>query len=319
MPVNGMMQEILKMAVEADASDVHLTVGASPRMRVRGKLIEMELPRLQPTDTLDVLVNIMDDSQRQLFEERGEYDMALSVSEEIRCRVNAYKQRGNVSIAFRLITPRVPSLESLGAPEALLRLANLRRGLVLVTGPVGSGKTTTLAAIVDQINQSREAHVITLEKPIEYLHIHGRSIVDQREIGLDSQSFGQALRAALREDPDVIMVGELNDSETVSAALDAAEAGCLIFTAVASFGAGGVLDCLLNRFPDGQQRQIRGRLAGVLQAVVVQRMVSGEDGSRRLSYEVLGITDRVRASLRGGRPGGGTSSQTAPGAAPGTV
>ncbi|MCH5343538.1 MAG: PilT/PilU family type 4a pilus ATPase [Acetatifactor sp.] len=309
MPVNGTLEEILKMAVEADASDVHLTVGASPRMRVRGKLVEMDLPRLQPTDTLDVLVGIMEDVQRQQFEDRGEYDMALSVSEEIRCRVNAYKQRGNVSLAFRLITPRVPSLESLGAPESVHQLAGLQKGLVLVTGPVGSGKTTTLAAIVDQINKSREAHVITLESPIEYLHVHGLSIVDQREIGLDSRSYGQALRSALREDPDVIMVGELSDGDTVCAALDAAEAGCLIFTAVAASGANGALDYLLNRFPDGQQQQIRGRLAGVLQSVVVQRLVPREDGSRGLSYEVLRVTDATRASLRGAK-GGSAAAQT---------
>ncbi len=303
MSVNGILEEILRAAAEADASDVLLTVGASPRMRVQGRLTEMDFPRIQSADTLDVLVGILDDAQRQRFEERGEYDMALSVTEEIRCRVNAYKQRGNVSFAFRLITSRVPSLEQLGAPETVRRLAGLKSGLVLVTGPVGSGKTTTLAALVDQINKTREAHVITLESPIEYLHAHERSLVDQREIGLDSGSYGQALRAALREDPDVVMVGELGDGDTVCAALDAAEAGCLVFTAVAASGADGALNYLLNRFPAVQQGQIRGRLANVLQTIVVQRMAARADGDRGLSYEVFPVTEAARKSLKGIRAG----------------
>ncbi len=294
------VEAILRTAADADASDVHLSVGATPRMRVRGKLAEMDFPRLSPADTLDILVNLMNDVQRERFEEKGEFDMACSFAGNIRCRVSAYKQMGNVSLAFRLISPHVPSLESLSAPEAVAGLCAERSGLVLVAGPVGSGKTTTLAAIADHINKNREAHIITLERPVEYLHIHDKSVVDQREIGLDSESYAMALRAALREDPDVILAGELEDADTVCAALDAVEAGCLVFTAVAVTGANGALEYLLHKFPAALQQQIRNRLAGVLQAVVVQRRSPENHG---ISYEVLQVTAQNRAELRGVRTG----------------
>ena len=196
---------------------MHLTVGIPPKMRVNGNLSStMDYPKMLPADTLEVLVNIMTEVQRERFEERGEYDMSFSIPNCGRYRVNAYKQRGSVALAFRLVGTVVPSPEELGVPESVVDLYQRKRGLVLVTGPTGSGKSTTLAAIIDKINNNRDAHVITLEDPIEYLHQHKMSMVNQREIGIDSNNYANALRAALREDPDVILVGEMRDFETIS-------------------------------------------------------------------------------------------------------
>ena len=224
------IEEILRAAKEAGASDVHLTVGIPPKMRVNGNLITMDYPKMLPADTLEVLVNIMTEVQRERFEERGEYDMSFSIPNCGRYRVNAYKQRGSVALAFRLVGTKVPSPEELGVPESVIDLYQRKRGLVLVTGPTGSGKSTTLAAIIDKINNNRDAHVITLEDPIEYLHQHKMSMVNQREIGIDSNNYANALRAALREDPDVILVGEMRDFETISVAITAAETGHLVLS-----------------------------------------------------------------------------------------
>lgn len=293
------LRAILRSAAEADASDVHLSVGAAPRMRVQGQLAEMGYPKLQPGDTLDMLVNIMNDIQRERFEERGEYEMSFAVSEQIRCRVSAYKQKGSVSLSIRLIPARVPSLEMIGASQALVQTTRLRNGLVIVTGPMGSGKTTTLAAMVDGINKSRASHIITLENPIEYVHSHNRSIVDQREIGSDSGSCAAALNAVLKADPDVVMVDRLYGSDAVRAALQAAEAGCLVLASVAAIGANGALDALLNDFTSLERQQIRGRLAGVLQSVAVQKRAFGADGRLSISCEVMRVEQQTRNAIRG--------------------
>ncbi len=210
------IKEMLAIAKDAGASDLHITVGVPPKMRVNGQLITMDFERLLPPDTEALADEIMDPVQRAKFEEKGEHDMSFSIPELGRYRVNAYKQRGSVAIALRLVGTEVPSPEVLGVPASVIDLYQRKRGLVLVTGPTGSGKSTTLAAIIDKINNNRECHVITLEDPIEYLHRHKMSMVNQREIGLDSQSYANALRAALREDPDVILVGEMRDFETSS-------------------------------------------------------------------------------------------------------
>src|SRR5574344_1393185 len=222
------IEEILRKAKEEGASDVHLTFGLAPKFRINGNLIATEYPKMLPPDTIAILDEIMNDVQKQRFEERGEYDMSYAIPALGRYRVNAYKQRGSVALAFRLVDTVVPSPESLGVPPSVVDLYTRKRGLVLVTGPTGSGKSTTLAAIIDKINNNRDAHVITLEDPIEYLHQHKMSMVNQREIGLDSQSYANALRAALREDPDVILVGEMRDFETISVAITAAETGHLV-------------------------------------------------------------------------------------------
>ena len=203
------IEEMLKIAKDAGASDVHITVGVPPKMRVNGKLITMDFDRLMPADTVLLLDEIMNDYQKECFEKNGEYDMSFSIIGQGRYRANAYKQRGSVALALRVVGTHVPSAESLGLPPSVIDLYQRKRGLVLVTGPTGSGKSTTLAAIIDKINSSRECHVITLEDPIEYLHQHRLSMVNQREIGLDSKNYATALRAALREDPDVILVGWL--------------------------------------------------------------------------------------------------------------
>ena len=229
--------ELLKQAKEAGASDLHITVGIPPKMRVNGKLITMDYPRMMPDNTMEALLEVMNEQQRLKFEEKGELDMSFSVPEMGRFRVNAFKQRGTVAMAIRLVGTSVPSVEELRIPDSVIELYKKKRGLVLVTGPTGSGKSTTLAALIDKINHNREAHVITLEDPIEYLHRHDKSMVNQREIGLDTGNYTNALRAALREDPDVILVGEMRDFETISVAITAAETGHLILSTLHTIGA----------------------------------------------------------------------------------
>ena len=296
------IEEILRVAKEAGASDVHLTVGVPPKMRVNGKLITMDYQKLLPGDTLDVLINIMTEIQRERFEERGEYDMSFSIPNLGRYRVNAYKQRGSVALAFRLVGTKIPSPEELGVPDSVVDLYQRKRGLVLVTGPTGSGKSTTLAAIIDKINNNREAHVITLEDPIEYLHQHKMSIVNQREIGLDSDNYQNALRAALREDPDVILVGEMRDFETISVAITAAETGHLVLSTLHTIGAASTVDRVIDVFPPHQQQQIRVQFANVLEAVISQQLIPTADGSGRVAaFEVTHANHAVRNLIREGK------------------
>ena len=296
------MEEILRIAWENKASDVHITVGIPPKMRVNGKLITMSFDRMLPNDTKEILHSIMLDVQRERFEERGEYDFSYSIPELGRYRVNAYKQRGTVAIALRLVSSDIPSPESLGVPESVIELYSRKRGLVLVTGPTGSGKSTTLAAIIDKINHNRDAHVITLEDPIEYLHRHDKSIVNQREIGLDSQSYANALRAALREDPDVILVGEMRDFETISVAITAAETGHLVLSTLHTIGAASTVDRVIDVFPPHQQQQIRIQLANVLEAVVSQQLMPTADEQGRVAaFEVMHTNNAVRNLIREGK------------------
>ena len=263
------IEEILRAAKEAGASDVHLTVGIPPKMRVNGNLITMDYPRMLPADTLEVLVNIMTEVQRERFEERGEYDMSFSIPNCGRYRVNAYKQRGSVALAFRL---------------------------------VGTGKSTTLAAIIDKINNNRDAHVITLEDPIEYLHQHKMSMVNQREIGIDSNNYANALRAALREDPDVILVGEMRDFETISVAITAAETGHLVLSTLHTIGAASTVDRVIDVFPPHQQQQIRVQLSNTLEAVISQQLIPTADGKHRVAaFEVMHANHAVRNLIREGK------------------
>lgn len=293
------IEEMLKIAKEAGASDVHLTVGVPPKMRVNGKLITMDYDRLLPPDTKALLDEIMNEQQKARFEEWGEYDMSFSIPNQGRYRANAYKQRGSVALALRLVGTQVPSAESLGLPPSVIDLYQRKRGLVLVTGPTGSGKSTTLAAIIDKINNNRECHVITLEDPIEYLHQHRRSMVNQREIGLDSQNYATALRAALREDPDVILVGEMRDFETISVAITAAETGHLVLSTLHTIGAASTVDRVIDVFPPHQQQQVRVQFANVLEAVVSQQLIPRADGSGRVAaFEVLHANHAVRNLIR---------------------
>lgn len=302
MPNMPTIEEIMKTANEAGASDVHITVGVPPKMRVNGKLITMDYPKMMPADTMEITLGIMNESQREKFEERGEFDMSFSIPELGRYRVNAYKQRGSAAMALRLVGTVVPSPEVLGVPSSVINLYERKRGLILVTGPTGSGKSTTLAAIIDKINNNRDAHVITLEDPIEYLHQHKMAMVNQREIGLDSQSYANALRAALREDPDVILVGEMRDFETISVAITAAETGHLVLSTLHTIGAASTVDRVIDVFPPHQQQQIRVQFANVLEAVISQQLIPTMDGRGRVAaFEVMHANHAVRNLIREGK------------------
>ena len=296
------IEQMLRAAKDAGASDLHITVGVPPKMRVNGKLITTDFPRMLPVDTAALLLEIMNEQQRAKFEEKGEHDMSFSIPNLGRYRVNAYKQRGSVAIALRLVGTQVPSAEELGVPDSVMDLYQRKRGLLLVTGPTGSGKSTTLAAIIDKINNNRECNVITLEDPIEYLHQHKKSMVNQREIGLDSQSYANALRAALREDPDVILVGEMRDFETISVAITAAETGHLVLSTLHTIGAASTVDRIIDVFPPHQQQQIRVQFANVLEAIISQQLIPKADELGRVAaFEVLHANHAVRNLIREGK------------------
>lgn len=304
-------KRMLITAMEAGASDVHLTVGIPPKMRINGRLEPLVAydengneftGRLLPPDTKAIAESIMSEKQIELFEERGEYDMSYSIENLGRYRVNIYRQRGSIAMALRLVGTDVPDPAVLGVPEAVMDIYKHKRGLVLVTGPTGSGKSTTLASIVNKINHNREAHVITLEDPIEYLHRHDKSIVNQREIGLDSLSYASALRAALREDPDVIQVGEMRDYETISVAITAAETGHLVLSTLHTMGAASTIDRVIDVFPADQQQQIRIQLANVLEAVVSQQLIPMANGQGRVAaFEIMFANTAVRNQIREGK------------------
>ena len=294
------IEEILRTARENGASDVHVAAGLPPKMRVNGILVTMNHSRITASDTLDILLRVMPDIQREGFEERGEADFSFAVAGCGRCRANAYKQKGSVAFAFHLVDGKVPAPEELGMPESVRRLQEKESGLVLVTGASGSGRSATLASMIDQINENRDALIITLEDPIEYMHPHKRSMVNQREIGLDSRSYADALRAVLREDPDLILVGELRDPESISAALTAAETGHLVFSALHASNVVNALDGMLELFPPHRQEGIRGRLANALEAVVSQRLVPSGDGGRVAAFEVLLANPAMRCIVREG-------------------
>lgn len=298
----SVIEGILRTAREAGASDVHLAADMPPGMRVNGSLILMDYPKMLPSDTLDVLVSIMTEVQREQFEEQGEYDMSLSIPGCGRYRVNAYKQRGSVALSFRLVHTKIPSLEELSIPDSVINLCWKKKGLVLITGPAGSGRTTVLAAMIEQINSNRASHIITLEDPIEYLHQHKKSMVSQREIGIDSESYSKALRAALHEDSDVIMVGEMSDIDTISMAITAAETGHLVFSTLYTVGAAATVERIVDSFPPHQQRQIRLRLSNVLEAVISRQLIPAADGrGRAAAYEVMHTNPSVKELIREGR------------------
>ena len=289
-------------AKEAGASDVHITVGVPPKMRVNGSLVTMDYPKMTPTDTLEIAVQIMEGKQKEIFDEKGELDMSYAIAGEGRYRVNLFKQRGSIAMSMRIVDTEIPSPEQLGIPETVMNLYQKKRGLVLVTGPTGSGKSTTLAAFINAINHNRDAHIITLEDPIEYLHHHNKSIVNQREIGLDSTNYANALRAALREDPDVILVGEMRDYETISVAITAAETGHLVLSTLHTIGAANTVDRIIDVFPAEQQQQIRVQFASVLEAVVSQQLVPRADGNGRVAvFEVMLTNAAVRNLIREGK------------------
>src|SRR4029079_5280366 len=295
--------EVLRRMVESHASDVHLTPGAPPAMRDKGKIVHMEgFEVLTGQETREVVYSILNDDQRKRFENNKQLDFAYAIPGVARFRVNCYFQRGSVSAAFRLIPHEIPALDSLGVPPVLRELTQKPRGFVLVTGPTGSGKSTTLAAMLDLINQEREEHILTIEDPIEFLHAHKSSIVNQREIGSDAEDFALALKAALRQDPDVILVGEMRDLETISTALTAAETGHLVFATLHTQSTAQTVDRIIDVFPASQQHQVRMQLSIALQGIVTQQLLPTADGSGRVcACEVLVPTPAIRNLIREGK------------------
>ena len=293
------IEQIMGCAKDAGASDVHITVGLSPKMRLNGKLMVMPFPVLLPADTKRICDSMMNDKQKEHFEEKGEWDFSYSIPQMGRYRVNAFRQRGSVAMVLRIVGTVVPTPESLSLPPSVIDLYKMKRGLVLVTGPTGSGKSTTLASLVGKINMDLDAHIITLEDPIEYLHRHARSIVNQREIGIDATSYDLALRSALREDPDVILVGEMRDLETISTAITAAETGHLVLSTLHTIGAAATIERIIDVFPPHQQEQIRTQLANVLVSVVSQQLVPTVDKRGRVAaFEVMHATPAIRNLIR---------------------
>jgi twitching motility protein PilT len=294
---------VLTKMVEVRASDVHLTPGFAPAVRVRGRIVPLDdYPPLGPQETREIVYSILNDSQRKRFENEQQLDFAYAIPGVARFRVNCFFQRGAISAAFRLIPTEILSLESLGLPPVLEEFTRKPRGFVLLTGPTGSGKSTTLASMVDMINSEREEHILTIEDPIEFLHTHKKCIVNQREIGADAQDFAVALKAALREDPDVILVGEMRDLETVSTALTAAETGHLVFATLHTQSTAQTVDRIIDVFPPHQQQQVRMQLSIALQGIVTQQLLPTADGSSRIvGCEVLVPTPAIRNLIREGK------------------
>jgi twitching motility protein PilT len=301
MPDNPIsIDTLLEQMVAHNASDLHITVGSKPALRVRGHLERLEgLPELSADDTRQLLYRIISSEQQKRLEIDRQLDLSYSIPGLARFRVNIYSQRESLAGAFRLIPAELKSLEELGLPTTLYDLCQKPRGLVLVTGPTGSGKSTTLAALIDEINRKRADHVITIEDPIEFLHRHKRCIVNQRELGADATTFADALRGALRQDPDVILLGEMRDLETISTALTAAETGHLVFATLHTQDAASTVDRVIDVFPAAQQGQIRTQLAGTLEGVVAQTLLPTADGQGRVAaIEVLRPDDAVRNLVR---------------------
>jgi twitching motility protein PilT len=301
-PANS-IDELLEVMVERNASDLHVTVGTRPVVRVRGHVERLEdFEPFNSETTQQLLYRILSSEQQKNLELKRQLDFSHSIPGLARFRVNVYFQRESIGAAFRLIPAEIKTLEELGIPSSLHQLAQKPRGLVLVTGPTGSGKSTTLAAIIDEINRNRSEHILTIEDPIEFLHRHKRCIVNQREIGPDAVSFAEALRAALRQDPDVILVGEMRDLETIGTALTAAETGHLVFGTLHTQSAPSTIDRIIDVFPAEQQEQVRIQIASSLQGVVTQALLPTLDGMGRVpALEILYPDDAVRNLIRQGK------------------
>lgn len=283
------LDDLLDIMLQRGGSDLHITVGAPPGVRVRGELIPIEnCKMLEPRDTQEILLNILSEEQRRKFETEIELDFAYSIPGKARFRANIFQQRGSMGAVFRIIPIKVPTIQELGLPKVCTYLANRPRGLVLVTGPTGSGKSTTLAAMVDHINENRNVHIITLEDPIEFMHKNKQAYINQREIGEDTHSFSAALKRVLRQDPDVILVGEMRDLETISAAITAAETGHLVFATLHTTGGPETVDRIIDVFPPHQQQQVRMQLSGSLEGVLSQTLIRSSDGRGRvMAMEIM--------------------------------
>jgi twitching motility protein PilT len=293
------MHQLLKAMIEKGASDLHITTGTPPQLRIDGKLHPLKMPPMSPQETKQLCYSVLTDAQKHRFEDTNELDLSFSVQKLSRFRGNVFVQRGNVSGAFRAIPFKIMTFEELELPPVVEVLAKKPRGLILVTGPTGSGKSTTLASIVDRINMDRNEHIVTIEDPIEYLHPHKGCIVNQREIGSDTDSFKAALKYILRQDPDVVLIGELRDLETIEAALTVAETGHLAFATLHTNSAVQTINRIVDVFPPYQQSQIRQQLSFVLEAVLCQTLLPRANGpGRALALEVMVPNSAIRALMR---------------------
>lgn len=297
--MSNIIVELLTKAYEEQASDLHLSFGIPAVFRVNGQLRQRGDRVYTSSELQQMVEHILPVNKKEEFESKGEADFNYALEGMCRFRINAFHQRGQVSIAARLISSEIPTMEQLGMPNVLIELAEKQQGLILVTGPTGSGKSTTLAAMIDYINDNFSKHIITLEDPIEYLHTHKKSIVNQREIGVDTQSFANGLRAALRQDPEIILVGEMRDLETISTAITAAETGHLVLATLHTSSAATTIDRIIDVFPPHQQSQIRIQLANVLQGIVSQRLFVKKDGQGRVAAtEILIQTPSIANLIR---------------------
>ncbi len=291
--------DLLKQAVNIGASDIHITVDSNVIARVRGQFMNLTNNKLTSLDTKKIVKEIAGDENYKRLNENGECDFSVSIETGERFRVNAYKQKGNYAVAIRTITSEIPKFEDLKLPEILKSFTQKQKGLVLVTGPTGSGKSTTLASMLDLINENQQRHIITLEDPIEYVHKHKKSIINQREIGQDTKSFNTALRAILRQDPDVILVGEMRDPETISIALTAAETGHLVLSTLHTVGSAKTIDRIVDMFPAEQQQQVRTQLSTVCEGIISQQLIQTLDNRHRgAALEVMVSNSAIRNLIR---------------------
>ncbi len=297
MPIN--INELLKVALDRRASDLHLKVGNNPILRVDGHLLPLEdRPKITQEDAIGLAFSLMGNTQKERFKQRSEIDMAYSAPGMGRFRLNVFQQRGTIGLVFRVVPTKILTVEELNLPPVLERLAMEQRGLILVTGTTGCGKSTTLASLIDFINRNRTDNIITIEDPIEYLHRDRKSVVSQREVGTDTESFSVALRSALRQDPDVILVGEMRDFETISTALVAAETGHLVLSTLHTLDATETINRIVSVFPPYQQKQVRLQMAAVLKGIVSQRLVPRADGQGRVpAVEIMIVTQTIRECI----------------------
>ncbi len=293
---------LLKEAGVRLASDLHLTVGLPATVRFNGELVPLDTPILEPPDISRLAAQLLSENNQRKLEEKGEVDFAYSIAGAGRFRINVYRQRGSTGLAARVLNTNIPTVDELGLPGIVSGLTRTLKGLILVTGPTGSGKSTTLAAMIGLINRERKCHILTLEDPVEYLHQHDQSMINQREIGTDSTGFAEALRAALRQDPDVILVGEMRDLETISTAITAAETGHLVMSTLHTVDTPQTIDRIIDVFPPHQQQQIRVQLANTLVGIVAQRLIERRDGQGRVpAVEVLVANPAIRNLIREGK------------------